>query len=748
LTFEFKYDFYDYGSDEGSVDVSNDGGANWTTVKSWSSSDRGPQTFTMDVTALLSGSTQAQIRFVYDAPGWDWWFEVDDVKLFDPTPPCTPIPGTLVGGFVTDANTGEALNGALVESSTGPTTHTMGTPDDPNIPDGFWWNFEGMPGLGPSTRTFTASAPNYASQDVELNLVPDTMNQINFSLGAGWLEMTPDEMIERLYGGETNDQDMYITNHGAVDAHIKMLTTPVTLTWDHSSPVRDPGNLPGIHEPKSIGRAQQPARVDPTTHPDLVVASVPAFGDNLFGPTIVNWPDVTVPDTWNNIGPAGGTFYTGDFRFGDFSTLYVLDNATNNLATVDTTSGAMTVIGPTTPSGSDSWSGLTAALDGTMYASGTTCSASNLYTVDPGTGTTTLVGPITNGACVIDIAINAAGDLYGVDLISASLLKIDTSTGAGTVIGSLGVSPNYAQGLDFDEVTGTLYWASYVGGGALRTIDTTTGASTLIGSFPGGAEVGAFAVASSAGVALPWLELSPTEGTVPGGDSTDTINAHFIADGAPHYGLFKANVSMAHDTPYSVDEMPVYFTKAFWDIPGGFWADAQIHALAGIRVTVGCGFGNFCPDEVLLRKYMAVFLERMLHGADYKPEKAVGIFADVPLEDYSDLADYIEALYNDGVTTGCLDMGGTLYYCPDDPVNRAEMAVFLCRARNLTPVAPTGVFGDVPPDYWAAGYIERLAEEGITLGCGYGNYCPEDSVTRAQIAVFLVRAWNVEYVMN
>ena len=53
--------------------------------------------------------------------------------------------------------------------------------------------------------------------------------------------------------------------------------------------------------------------------------------------------------------------------------------------------------------------------------------------------------------------------------------------------------------------------------------------------------------------------------------------------------------------------------------------------------------------------------------------------------------------------------------------------------------ASAQTFADVPPSYWAFVFIEGLAESGITGGCGGGNYCPENPVTRAQMAVFLVR---------
>jgi hypothetical protein len=49
----------------------------------------------------------------------------------------------------------------------------------------------------------------------------------------------------------------------------------------------------------------------------------------------------------------------------------------------------------------------------------------------------------------------------------------------------------------------------------------------------------------------------------------------------------------------------------------------------------------------------------------------------------------------------------------------------------------------VPTTHWAAKWIEALAAEGITGGCGSGNYCPEAVVTRAQMAVFLVTAFSL-----
>jgi hypothetical protein len=136
---------------------------------------------------------------------------------------------------------------------------------------------------------------------------------------------------------------------------------------------------------------------------------------------------------------------------------------------------------------------------------------------------------------------------------------------------------------------------------------------------------------------------------------------------------------------------------------------------------------------------MAVFLERGMNGGAYLPPGASGnVFLDVDVDDFA--AAYIEQFYLDGITSGC----GGMNYCPADPVTRAQMAVFLLRAKYgswYLPPAPSGVFADVPVGSFADAWIEQLAEEGITSGCGNGNYCPDDPVTRAQMAVFLVRTF-------
>jgi hypothetical protein len=182
--------------------------------------------------------------------------------------------------------------------------------------------------------------------------------------------------------------------------------------------------------------------------------------------------------------------------------------------------------------------------------------------------------------------------------------------------------------------------------------------------------------------------------------------------------------------------------QTFDDVPANYWAFSFIETLAANSITAGCGDGNYCPEDSVSRAQMAVFLERGMNGGDFIPPAATGnVFFDVESGDFA--ASFIEKLADDGITAGC----GNNNYCPDAIVSRAQMAVFLLRAKygsGFSPPPPVGVFADVDLSYWAVAWIEQLAAEGITAGCSSGNYCPEDPVSRAQMAVFLVRSFSLE----
>ena len=100
-------------------------------------------------------------------------------------------------------------------------------------------------------------------------------------------------------------------------------------------------------------------------------------------------------------------------------------------------------------------------------------------------------------------------------------------------------------------------------------------------------------------------------------------------------------------------------------------------------------------------------------------------------------APFIERMADLEVTEGC---GGGAF-CPDLNVSRAQMAVFLSRAYDL-PDGPDPGFSDVPPDAWYAASVAKIAASQITAGCGDTAFCPDGDTTRAQMAAFLYRAEN------
>jgi peptide/nickel transport system substrate-binding protein len=184
----------------------------------------------------------------------------------------------------------------------------------------------------------------------------------------------------------------------------------------------------------------------------------------------------------------------------------------------------------------------------------------------------------------------------------------------------------------------------------------------------------------------------------------------------------------------------------FTDVIQSHYAAPFIARLANAGITGGCKLEPpmYCPTGFVKRGDMAIFLERGMHyPEDFTPPPATGIFEDVPAY-YA--TPWIEQLYHDGVTGGCSLV--PLKYCPNINVTRGQMAIFLLRAKfgkEYQPPAYEGLFEDVPSTHFAARWIEQLYREGVTAGCSVTpmKYCPERSVTRADMAVFLVRNFEL-----
>jgi hypothetical protein len=182
---------------------------------------------------------------------------------------------------------------------------------------------------------------------------------------------------------------------------------------------------------------------------------------------------------------------------------------------------------------------------------------------------------------------------------------------------------------------------------------------------------------------------------------------------------------------------------SFDDVPSSSGFYAFVENVLHNGVTAGCGAGtSFCPTDAVTRQQMAVFLLKAKEGAGYTPPACTTqAFDDVPCS--SPFAPWINELSARGITAGC----GPTTYCPTDPTNRQQMAVFLLKTEEgsgyTPPACSTASFGDVPCSSPFAPWIYELVSRGVTAGCGNGNYCPGDPVARQQMAVFLVKTFGL-----
>jgi parallel beta-helix repeat protein len=197
------------------------------------------------------------------------------------------------------------------------------------------------------------------------------------------------------------------------------------------------------------------------------------------------------------------------------------------------------------------------------------------------------------------------------------------------------------------------------------------------------------------------------------------------------------NVTLTN-TDGSTGTLPNGFIADFVDVPEGggpFWEYVRI--LVRNQITVGLGGGMYGVDQATKRQQMAVFLLKSKHGICYTPPPCTTpAFGDVPCS--SVFAPWINQLVVEGITGGC--GGGS--FCPDNPVNRQQMAVFLLKGLEgggyAPPACTTATFTDVPCSSPFATWIYELVRRGITAGCGDGTiYCPGNPTTRGQMAVFL-----------
>lgn len=194
------------------------------------------------------------------------------------------------------------------------------------------------------------------------------------------------------------------------------------------------------------------------------------------------------------------------------------------------------------------------------------------------------------------------------------------------------------------------------------------------------------------------------------------------------------------DPPFTfIDVQPAHPFAAVSNV----WYYSDVLRIFSNGLTAGCRAIplTYCPNDAVTRAQMAVFLQRGKRGSGFTPSPPSGRFAD-SRGHWAEA--WIEALFADAITAGC----GPALYCPETSATRAQMAVFVLRAKNgptyTPPPARGNVFSDVPASHWAAAWIEAMAFDGAGNGCSTARgYCPDQPITRGSMAAFLVRAFNL-----
>jgi hypothetical protein len=288
----------------------------------------------------------------------------------------------------------------------------------------------------------------------------------------------------------------------------------------------------------------------------------------------------------------------------------------------------------------------------------------------------------------------------------------------------------------------TGFMTNYLG---LGSATNDVGQSTVQGQGPAFSGLGPYTLS------YPFANFSDQMSPVAGADLAfigDQGGAAVSRIGANHRTIYLGFPFEALPTPQARQEVMAaaldFCSTIFADVPPKYWSRKFIEAIFRAGVTNGCAQNPFryCPEDVVTRGSMAQMLIAAKDGPNYVPPAcSVSPFSDVPAS--SPICPWVQELVRRGVTAGC----GGGQYCPNGPVTRSQMAVFLLSTAHGPGYAPapcTGSpFNDVAGSSPFCPWIQEMVSNGITAGCGGGSFCTEGPNTRAQLAVFLATAFRI-----
>ena len=338
--------------------------------------------------------------------------------------------------------------------------------------------------------------------------------------------------------------------------------------------------------------------------------------------------------------------------------------------------------------------------------------------------------------------------------IAGSGWACNSSTLTCTRSDTLAASGSYPVLTDTTNVlsyayAGVINSAAVSGGGDANILNDTASDPTTIsfvhqtiafGAIPtqiaGGASFALNASASS-GLAVAFASNSTGVCTVSGSMLT------LVAAGTCSITASQSGDNVTYAAAASVT---VIFTvdPAFGDVSSANESQAFITAIDEMLskgITSGCQASplEYCPSQDVTRGQMAVFIIRSIYGSSNFTYNQTPYFTDATPSSVGAVFPFIQKMRELGITGGCTPTT----YCPNDNVTRGQMAVFIILARygSLNFDFPSTPYFTDATTASVGGffkYIQRMRQDNITSGCSPTAYCPNQNVTRDQMAVFMM----------
>jgi hypothetical protein len=407
------------------------------------------------------------------------------------------------------------------------------------------------------------------------------------------------------------------------------------------------------------------------------------------------------------VSPPGAT---GTVAFTDGST---------SLGTATVVSGSAMLSGVILAAGSHS---LSAAYSGdSNYAAGTVSLAQSVSKATP---TITWAAPaaITYGIALSPVQLNASADVP-----SSFVYTPD----AGTVLPSgkgQSLSALFTPADTADYTTATASVAINVNSAPeAQTIAFTPLSNVATGTAP-------FSLTATAtsGLTVSFASTTPAVCAVSG--NTVTI---LTGGGCSITATQQGNSTYAAAPPVTQS-----FTVLFTDVAPTDYYYAAINAMAQLGITAGCGNNGYCPLEQVTRDEMAIFLVRAIYGSDNFTYSTTPVFTDVQPATFGFKWIQKLAALGITAGCGAGLYCPTEVVTRDQMaifIERARLGLNLAGSPPSFTYSTTPMFTDVPASEFAFPWIQRLAADNITSGCRTGTYCPDSPVIRGDMAIFIMR---------